>query len=385
MKTYRRFIKVNGRLIASPQFARKADAEEWYHQMRRKKQFLKDGIILDEKDDSVRFMDYAREWMLKRIASYPASTANADEQRLRVYVLPFLSEYPISSIAGPQIRTVLLKISEPGFLEEGFTISSSTVTRVKALMSAIFADALNEDPPLVSFNPVTGIRLKEKRRGIKKPRYLGNSEQCLSFLKAAKEIGKIEFLVASIFLMSGVRKQELIALRWRSFNAKDQTLIVSEKYEQATNSIKLGTKAGEETSRIVPISQELAKTLTNYRKTALYPKESHFIVSRHDGRFYGARDINRMIEKIRSVAKLDISPHGLRHTFGREFAQNTGNIKALQSILGHSSSSTTDIYSDLAGDRIKGFGEAVSFGKGVKRRIIRHTGDTKTGGHSGKV
>ncbi len=68
-----------------------------------------------------------------------------------------------------------------------------------------------------------------------------------------------------------------------------------------------------------------------------------------------------MVEEVREKAKLDISPHGLRHTFGREFAQNTGNIKALQAILGHSSSSTTDIYSELAGDRIKGFGEAVTY------------------------
>ena len=376
-QSYRRFIRVGLRLEASPEFARKSDAEKWYEEMKRKKQFLRDGIIIEEKSDAVLFMDYAREWMIKRMKNYPASTWKSDEQRLRVYILPHLSEFPISSIKGTQIRNVLIRISEPNFVKQGLTISPATMTRVKALMSAIFGDALNEDPPLVNFNPVTGIRLKDKRRGVKKPRHLANAEQCLKFIECANEIGKLEWVVASIFLMSGLRKQELIALRWKSFDAKAHSLTVSEKYEQTTNTIKIGTKAGEDSIRTVPISSVLTQALLSYQKETSYPAPDDFIVCRADGRFLGARDINRLIEEIRKKAGLDISPHGLRHTFGREFAQNTGNIKALQSILGHSSSSTTDLYSDLSGERTRGFGEAVSFGNGVKQRIQRHIGDTK--------
>lgn len=62
-----------------------------------------------------------------------------------------------------------------------------------------------------------------------------------------------------------------------------------------------------------------------------------------------------------------MSVHGLRHSYGREFAARSGNLKALQAILGHSSSQTTDLYSDLAGDRIKEFGNVVTFEEKKKK------------------
>jgi integrase/recombinase XerC len=119
---------------------------------------------------------------------------------------------------------------------------------------------------------------------------------------------------------------------------------------------------------VVPISADLIKALKEYKEGSRFNSANDFIVSRVDGSHFGGRAISSIIERVREAAGLDISAHGLRHTFGREFALNTGNIKALQAILGHSSSAVTDIYSDLAGKRIEGFGEAVSFKADVKRR-----------------
>lgn len=365
MKHYRRFIRINGELHTSPRFTKKSDAEKWYHEMRRKKQLLRDGLVIEDKE-GVRFIDYARAWLKKRMKDYPPSTWMADEQRLRDYILPLISEIPINTITGPQIKALLNKISEEGFKEPGFAISPSTRTRVKALLSAIFGDALNETPPLVLFNPVLGITFKEKRMGKKKPQTLSDADECLKFIRAAQEIGPTEFVVACIFLMSGVRKQELIALRWKSFNPKKGTLKITEKYQQATNSIVSGTKAGEDENREIYISSQLVQVLKKFHKATKYPNPTDFIVCRADGRYYWARAINTMIENIREAAGVKISPHGLRHTYGREFAEKTGNIKALQALLGHASSATTDIYSDLAGERTRGFAESVSFEIGVK-------------------
>lgn len=367
-KTYRRFIRIGNELVPSPRFDKKADAEKWYLEMRRKKQHLRDGLIIDDSKDGVIFIDFARVWIKRRMKNYPMSTWKADEQRLRVYVLPLLSELPMSQITGPLIRNLLLKISEEGFLKEDFSISSATRNRVKALLSAMFSDALNESPPLVMFNPVLGIKIKEKRTGKSKPRFLADVDECIKFISAAQMIGWTEYVVACIFLMSGVRKQELIALRWSSFNSKNRTLEISEKYEQASNSIKEGTKGGENVSRVIPIPSDLALVLKEHKERSLHISQKDFILCRAGGEFYGARDISTMIEKIRDKSGLDISPHGLRHTFGREFIEKTGNSKALQAILGHTSSTTTDLYSELSGNRIKGFGEAVSYQKRVLKR-----------------
>ena len=369
MKFYRRFIRVGDRLVSSPRFRKKSDAEEWFHQMRRKKQLVRDGIEISNADESPPFFEYARDWFNKRREAYPPSTTTADDQRLKDYILPFLSELPIASITSAHIRNLLTEISTPGFREKmkGKGISTKTRTRVKALLSVIFRDALNEDPPLVAFNPVLGLKIHEKRKGTSKPRVISDKDACVSFIEHAKKIGWIEYVTSCLFLMSGLRKQELIALRWASIDFKHKTMHISEKYEQASNSIKRGTKGGEESTRVVPLPASLLSILKEHRKQAKFKDETDFIIARHDGRFMNSRVISTLIERVRSAAKIDISPHGLRHTYGREFALNTGNMKALQAILGHTSSSTTDIYSDLAGDRIKGFGESVTFDISVKR------------------
>lgn len=367
MKTYRRFIRIGGELKASPKFSRKKDADDWYHAMRRNKQLLRDGLPIANDDDGVLFIDYAREWIKKRMAAYPASTWKSDEQRLRDYVLPILSELPLANITGAQIRNLLIEISKEGFLKPKFVISTSTRDRVKALLSAIFSDALNEDPPLVKYNPVLGIKIKEKRVGKKSPRVIEDSDGCIKFLKKAKELSPIHYAVSSTFLMAGIRKQELIALRWKSLKDKRHELHITEKYEQASNVIKRGTKRGEEVARVIPVPALLVSILGEYRSQAAYKKSEDFVFSKERGIHYGPREIWALIKEVGVAAKIDTHPHALRHTFGREFAANTGNLKALQSILGHASSATTDIYSDLAGSRLKGFGEAVTFNLGVKK------------------
>lgn len=368
MKSYRRFIRVGNDLIASPRFTRKTDAEEWYHQMRRKKQFLSHDLEIETSaDDSIRFIDYARQWCLARQKEFPKATTYSDQQRLRDYILPLLSELPIASITAVQVRSVLVKISEPGYTIEGKSISPATVDRVKALMSVIFSDALNENPPLIKYNPVIGLKIKGKKKGIAKPRVLADSAACLKFIEAAKKIGWDEFVCVSLFLMTGLRKQELIALKWSCLDFRKKEIVVSEKFEQASNSIIQGTKAGENITRVVPIPDSLLGILKEHKKKSSYSADTDFILCRHDGRFHNARFISSIIEKAREEAKVSISAHGLRHTYGREFALKTGNIKALQAILGHSNSKTTDLYSELSGDRVRGFGEVVSFDVSVKR------------------
>lgn len=353
-------------MIASPQFRKKSEAEEWYRQMVNKKVSSRNGLRLTGKNQ-IKLIDYCRGWLDKRELKYPASTVSSDEQRLRDYILPFLAEYPIASITREQIKGVLEKISEPGFIPtlKGRAISDSTRTRVHALVSVIFSDALNADPPLVQLNPAHGIKLDGKRTGKKRPKYLASKEECLLFLETAKKMGQRQFITISIILMSGLRKQELIALRWRCFNAKQSSLLLSEKYEQKTGLILKGTKAGEFVEREIPIPAALVALLVDHRKTSGFARDFDFVLTREDGSPLHARMISRFIEQVRTKCGLSITTHGLRHTYGREFILKTGNSKALQAILGHSSSATTDIYSDIAGSRIRGFGESVSFDVGV--------------------
>ena len=183
-KTYRRFIRVGNEIVPSPRFKKKSDADYWYDQMKVKKQFNSNGLIAPSRpNDGLKFIDFAREWMKKRIKNYGPATWQADEQRLRDYILPYLAEILITKIDSREIKSLLLKITE----EEKKSIA--TRTRVKALLSKMFSDAFNAE--LIRMNPVAGIRFDEKRVGQAKPVHISSTEDCIKFLKAAKEMGQL--------------------------------------------------------------------------------------------------------------------------------------------------------------------------------------------------
>ncbi len=368
-KFYRRFIRLGNDVIASPRFTRKSDADRWYDEIKRKKQFLGAGLTMPKSKKGLRFIDFAREYMKERMDHMPRSTWESDEQRMRDYILPIFSELTIESISGSQCRELLKKISEPGYKKEGFSISKSTRDRVQALLSSVFKSAYQKE--LIQTNPMFSLKVDqhEKRKGgTKTPDALAGEAECLKLLKSAGEISPLHYAITATFLMSGVRKQELIALRWKCLNEKDHSLRVFEKYQQAGNQILPGTKAGENAERVIPIPGALIEILRDYKKVSKHNKPEDFIFCDKTGAFYYGRDIYNFIDKAAQRAKLTISPHGLRHTFGREFQSRSGNLKALQEMMGHSTTKTTEIYSTMSGERLKPFAEVVSF-KPSKRSI----------------
>ena len=176
-----------------------------------------------------------------------------------------------------------------------------------------------------------------------------------------------ELVACATILMSGIRKQELIALKWNCFDAGAGRLLLREKLEQASKlQFAAARRRAEEVTREVPIPAELVRILEEFRAGRDMPES--LILSRPDGRHLNARQVWAMIQRVREKAGLYVTVHGLRHTYGREFVLRTGNLKALQAILGHSSSATTDIYSSLAGERTRGFNESVTFDTSVKKR-----------------
>lgn len=354
-KFERRSIRIAGKVINSPRFPGGKDgkrlADEWYSKKAAEKEFIEDGLMTS---DSPTFFRYAQKWFAKRKKAYPKSTWAADETRLRKYLLPLLSEVPMNKISRTLIRDVIVKAQEENDLSQG------TRTLIKALASKIFNDAMNENPPLVHFNPCAKLTFTESRRGKKKPATLQDGDEVRTFLRVAASIGKREVLVCAIAVMAGLRKSEIIALRYSNILPTGRILI-DHHCEAASLSIKPGTKAGSEETREVAIPAMLMDMIERHREESDFNAESDFIICDETGEWVRPRMLHTMIKRVIEEFGRPINLHNLRHTYGRIFMSRTGNQQALKDLLGHKSLSTTMIYSELSGQQLQPFGEMMNF------------------------
>ncbi len=363
-KVHRRFIRIGGKLEASPPFTRKSDADQWYDQQKRLKQAARGGILI--LTEEVTFLDYSIEFINKRLHTHCYSTFVSDEQRLRDYLLPELSELPINKITTQKMRKTLEKITSGG-------LSPLTRDRVKALASSIFKAALNEDPPLVTSNPVSGIQFEGRRQGKKKIVYFPHVQEVEKFLANAEKLGP-QVLSAVLFaLTSGLRKSEIIGLKWKDVDFENHEISVNKRIMQANLTEVAGTKGGEDSTRIVPAATILLKALRAWRKASEFKADDDYIfamtTSNKKGRFINPRTLYDWQKRCLEGLPRNVTTHGLRHTYGREFVKRGGSLKRLQAILGHSSLATTSLYSDLADERHQEVANLVTFNvKGGAKR-----------------
>ena len=135
-----------------------------------------------------------------------------------------------------------------------------------------------------------------------------------------------EELVTNLLLETGMRVSELANLK-------------EENISWQRGCISLIGKGNKR--RVIPISDKARFFLTK-----CFSENNSFPLA--------TRTIQKYVKVVADRARIrkPVSPHVLRHTFAVCYLHKGGNIRALQSILGHSSITITDIYLNYSGTRV---------------------------------
>ena len=110
--------------------------------------------------------------------------------------------------------------------------------------------------------------------------------------------------------------------------------------------------------RIIPISRQLLEMVENYKKVRdeQFPERENVMLLVNDrGEAMSPNFVYRVVHKIlEGVTTLEQkSPHVLRHTFATHMLNEGVDIRAIQKILGHSSLSSTQIYTHNTIEQLK--------------------------------
>jgi len=173
-------------------------------------------------------------------------------------------------------------------------------------------------------------------------------EQILAQINTDSPVGLRDRAVIELLFSSGLRVSELVNLNRDHVNTKRREFVVRGKGEK---------------DRPVFISETAAAHVDNYLKTRADSLQPLFIsYSRNsevsnsgDYRRLGARSIQRIINKYTRLAGITkhVSPHTMRHSFATDLLMNGADIRSVQAMLGHSSISTTQVYTHVTDQHLR--------------------------------
>jgi len=139
-----------------------------------------------------------------------------------------------------------------------------------------------------------------------------------------------------LFYSSGLRLSELTRLEVNDVNFSDDTVRVLGK----------GNKA-----RVIPVGAFAREALHAWlrMRAEIAPAEQRALFVDLRGRSLGARTVQRRVASwaTRQGLTQHVHPHMLRHSFATHVLQSSGDLRAVQEMLGHASISTTQVYTHL--------------------------------------
>ena len=191
---------------------------------------------------------------------------------------------------------------------------------------------------LVKANPAVHVQAPKPSRRL--PSTL-DTDQMASLLKTGSDdeggaLALRDAAMMELFYSSGLRLAELTGLDLGDIDFGDQTVRVLGKGSK-TRVVPVGRLAVEALERWLAVRGEVAPA----DEPALFVSQRGTRLSR--------RSVQARVEAWakRHGAPMRVHPHMLRHSFASHLLESSGNLRAVQELLGHASLSTTQIYTHL--------------------------------------
>jgi integrase/recombinase XerC len=191
---------------------------------------------------------------------------------------------------------------------------------------------------------VAGARADDPTAGLRAPKSPRRLPSALSPDEAAKLVAiagddvldRRDHALFELAYSSGLRLAELAGLD-------------CERLDLATGEVRVIGKGAKE--RIVPVGRAALEALRRWldlRAALARPGESAVFVTERGGRL-SRRAIQARLARRALVQGLDrhVHPHMLRHSFASHVLQSSGDLRAVQEMLGHASIASTQVYTHL--------------------------------------
>jgi integrase/recombinase XerD len=221
-------------------------------------------------------------------------------------------------------------------------LSTSSLYLQIAALRAFFRWA--ETEKLLPANPAENLSLPRRWKRLPKALTHAEVEQILKPMASHTPAELCDQAILELAYASGLRLAELRGLRLEQLHLEAGFVTVIGK----------GNK-----ERVVPVGKfalaALSQYLTVARPQLVRPKSpANVFLTQRGTAFAHVTMWKRMGARVRRAGiERHVTPHMLRHSFATHLLEHGADLRVIQELLGHSSISTTEIYTHVAGQRLR--------------------------------
>ena len=284
-----------------------------------------------------QFLQFLKEE--RNYSPYTVRSYSADLHQFYSFLCELLDteEVPLTHIERTHFRAYLGRLGRRG-------LSARSIGRKLAAIRAFYRYLVSRQ--IIATNPTTGLRAPKQEKRLPKNLSVSGVLDALTLPDSGEIEGLRDRAILELFYGTGIRLSELSALNLGDIDFENKVVKVMGK----------GSK-----ERIVPFGPNTSEQLEHYiaRRHELLSRKNDAISDAVFINNRGKRLSNRTIERrvARYLALVSHSgatnPHVLRHSFTTHLLDAGADLMAVKELLGHSSLSTTQIYTHVSAERLK--------------------------------
>lgn len=259
-----------------------------------------------------------------------------DIKKLKEYAEEDLENVGPDTIAYENLQEYIFNLSKKKFSERS---QARWISSIKSFFKFLLEDEFRDDNPASLLEgPKLGLYLPDTLS-------LMDINKIIAAIEINSDLGKRNHSIIEVLYGCGLRVSELIDLKISNINFKEQYIKVIGK----------GNK-----TRFVPLADYTAELLESYikdvrSKNKINKKYEDTLFLNSRGTSMSRVIVFLIIKELTDKAGVSkkISPHTFRHSFATHLLQNGADLRYIQEMLGHSSITTTEIYTHLKTEELR--------------------------------
>lgn len=298
------------------------------------------ALGIAKKPSDMTFGEYSEEFIKIHTLDLKSTTSGNYNQYIKLLNKKFNNTKIIDMTPSVLDKYFLYLYKERG-------LKMNTIKKYRDVLKLVLKDAVGKD--IIVSNPIDKLAFKFVERN-NHPNQLFDTDKIASMNDLKILIDSFQETYYKHFItlgyMTGMRKGEILALKWDNVNFDKRLIVVNENY----NKYKEITVTKNAKTRVIYMHENLYYLLQEIKYyqdgMKLFLKNSYIdnnlVVCKKNGEYLNTMTVTKTFYEKNKIYGTNVTPHKLRHTFATLLRE--AETKDVQALLGHSNIEMTDHY-----------------------------------------